>query len=497
MDINDIIKPENKVYKRPSLLTDNHMHYCPGCSHGVVHKLVAELIEEMGLEEKTVGVAPVGCAVFAYNYIDIDWIEAAHGRAPAIATAVSRLNPQNLVFTYQGDGDLAAIGTCETIHAANRGENITIIFINNAIYGMTGGQMAPTTLLGMKTSTTPYGRTAELNGYPLAITNLLAQLDGTCYVTRQSVHTPGAVRKAKAAIKNINSGKYIALTENNLTSKEQLEMLGKLVEIIDKIRAGYYAKYAEGLFMLMELDRIKRTYPEKSKIESVFLEDYFLAFETFNNCCKEKDGEETSEYYRKVMFEFLQRILVDSIYNDGKINSLYKNAPNGTKKYFEGFTNIFTTNYDYNIENILGRKELVCHLHGEFNQLSPRYDVNSLYYKDNKNECDNLISQKIQSMDHVYSNAVMSWSWLDKYGELIEPDARKKEELFKSIGGQVEILGLSPNNDEHLFLLLNQNSKVKSVVYYYINNTDRQEIQHHINKPIICKKATNLWKTLK
>ena len=158
----------------------------------------------------------------------------------------------------------------------------------------------------------------------------------------------------RRAIKNINSGKYIALTENNLTSKEQLEMLGKLVEIIDKIRAGYYAKYAEGLFMLMELDRIKRTYPEKSKIESVFLEDYFLAFETFNNCCKEKDGEETSEYYRKVMFEFLQRILVDSIYNDGKINSLYKNAPNGTKKYFEGFTNIFTTNYDYNIENILG-----------------------------------------------------------------------------------------------------------------------------------------------
>ena len=212
MDINDIIKPENKVYKRPSLLTDNHMHYCPGCSHGVVHKLVAELIEEMGLEEKTVGVAPVGCAVFAYNYIDIDWIEAAHGRAPAIATAVSRLNPQNLVFTYQGDGDLAAIGTCETIHAANRGENITIIFINNAIYGMTGGQMAPTTLEGMKTATTPYGRKATLpagagfdgipcNGYPLRITELIAQLPGTKYVTRQAVYNPACVRKAKAAIK--------------------------------------------------------------------------------------------------------------------------------------------------------------------------------------------------------------------------------------------------------------------------------------------------------
>ena len=226
MDINDIIKPENKVYKRPSLLTDNHMHYCPGCSHGVVHKLVAELIEEMGLEEKAVGVAPVGCAVFAYNYIDIDWIEAAHGRAPAIATAVSRLNPQNLVFTYQGDGDLAASGTCETIRAANRGENITIIFINNAIYGMTGGQMAPTTLLGMKTSTTPYGRTAELNGYPLAITNLLAQLDGTCYVTRQSVHTPGAVRKAKAAIKKA--------FQNSLDKKGT-----SVVEIVSTCNSGW------------------------------------------------------------------------------------------------------------------------------------------------------------------------------------------------------------------------------------------------------------------
>ena len=201
MDINDIIKPENLVYKKPALMNDNHMHYCPGCSHGVVHKLVAELIEEMGLGDRAVGIAPVGCAVFAYNYIDIDWIEAAHGRAPAIATAVNRLYPGNLVFTYQGDGDLAAIGTAETIHAANRGENITIIFINNAIYGMTGGQMAPTTLLGMKTATTPYGRRVDLNGYPFKISNVLSLLDGTCYVTRQSVHTPAAVRKAKAAIK--------------------------------------------------------------------------------------------------------------------------------------------------------------------------------------------------------------------------------------------------------------------------------------------------------
>ena len=201
MDKNDIIKEENRVYKRPKLLTDNIMHYCPGCSHGVVHKLVAEVVEELGLEEKTIGIAPVGCAVFAYNYIDIDWIEAAHGRAPAIASAVKRLMPDRMVFTYQGDGDLAAIGTCESIHAANRGENIVIIFINNGIYGMTGGQMAPTTLEGMKTSTTPYGRRVDLNGDPLKISPLFAQLDGTCYVTRQSVHTPANTRKTKAALK--------------------------------------------------------------------------------------------------------------------------------------------------------------------------------------------------------------------------------------------------------------------------------------------------------
>ncbi|MDE7443255.1 MAG: 2-oxoglutarate oxidoreductase, partial [Muribaculaceae bacterium] len=185
----EIKKPENRVYARPRLLTDANMHYCPGCSHGVVHKLIAEVIEELGLEDKTIGIAPVGCAVFAYNYIDIDWIEAAHGRAPAVATAAKRLNPDKMVFTYQGDGDLAAIGTCEAIHAANRGENIAIIFINNGIYGMTGGQMAPTTLEGMKTSTTPYGRKVELNGYPIKISDLMVGLDGTCYITRQAVHT--------------------------------------------------------------------------------------------------------------------------------------------------------------------------------------------------------------------------------------------------------------------------------------------------------------------
>ena len=226
MEVNDIIKPENLVYQKPALLKDCTMHYCPGCSHSTVHKIVCEVIEEMGATEYAIGVAPVGCAVFAYNYIDIDMSEAAHGRAPAVATAIKRLQPDKLVFTYQGDGDLAAIGTCETIHTANRGENITIIFINNAIYGMTGGQMAPTTLLGQKTATTPYGRRVDLNGYPLAISNLLAQLDGTCYVTRQSVHSPAAVRKAKAAIRKA--------FENSLARKGT-----SVVEIIGTCNSGW------------------------------------------------------------------------------------------------------------------------------------------------------------------------------------------------------------------------------------------------------------------
>jgi len=200
IDIKNIIKPENLVYAKTKVLTDNIMHYCPGCSHGVAHKLIAEVIEEMGIQDKTIGVSPVGCSVLAYNYIDIDWQEAAHGRAPALATATKRLMPDHYVFTYQGDGDLASIGTAEIMHACNRGENITVFFINNAIYGMTGGQMAPTTLIGMQTATTPYGRCVELNGYPLKITELIAQLPGTAYVTRQSVQTPAAVRKAKKAI---------------------------------------------------------------------------------------------------------------------------------------------------------------------------------------------------------------------------------------------------------------------------------------------------------
>ena len=199
--MNEIISPENLVYKKPTLMNDTPMHYCPGCSHGVVHKLVAEVIEEMGMEDKAVGICPVGCAVFAYRYVDIDWQEAAHGRALACASAVKRLWPDRLVFTYQGDGDLACIGACETIHALNRGEHVATIFINNAIYGMTGGQMAPTTLLGQKTSTCPYGREPDLHGYPLNITELASHLTGTCYVTRQSVESVASIRKAKRAIR--------------------------------------------------------------------------------------------------------------------------------------------------------------------------------------------------------------------------------------------------------------------------------------------------------
>lgn len=198
---NDIIKEENLVYTKTKLMTDNVLHYCPGCGHGTAHRLVMEVVEEMDIQSETIGVAPVGCSVLAYNYMDVDMQEAAHGRAPALATGIKRLFPDKFVFTYQGDGDLAAIGTAETIHACNRGENITIIFVNNGIYGMTGGQMAPTTLPGMKSSTSPYGRDVKLMGNPLKITELIAQLPGTYFVTRQAVHTPAATRKAKKAIR--------------------------------------------------------------------------------------------------------------------------------------------------------------------------------------------------------------------------------------------------------------------------------------------------------
>ncbi|MEE4116113.1 MAG: thiamine pyrophosphate-dependent enzyme [Marinilabiliaceae bacterium] len=197
----DIIKPENLVYSKSKVMTDNVTSYCPGCGHGTAHRLIAEVIEEMDIQDQTIGVAPVGCSVLMYNFLDVDIQQAAHGRAPAVATAIKRLQPEKFVFTYQGDGDLAAIGTAETIHACNRGENVLIVFINNGIYGMTGGQMAPTTLEGMISSTSPYGRDIRMMGNPLKMTDIVATLPGTYYVTRQSVHKPGNVRKAKKAIR--------------------------------------------------------------------------------------------------------------------------------------------------------------------------------------------------------------------------------------------------------------------------------------------------------
>jgi len=201
MDVKQIIKPENLVYTKTKNMTDKTLSYCPGCGHGTAHNITMEVVEEMGITQDTIGVAPVGCSVLAYEFMNIDMTQAAHGRAPAVATGIKRIYPDKFVFTYQGDGDLAAIGGNETLHACNRGENIVIIFVNNGIYGMTGGQMAPTTLPGMKTSTSPHGREIETMGSPLKMTELIAQLPGVHFVTRQAVHTPSAVRKAKKAIR--------------------------------------------------------------------------------------------------------------------------------------------------------------------------------------------------------------------------------------------------------------------------------------------------------
>ena len=189
------------AFTKPKALADIPLHYCPGCTHGIIHRLVAEAIDEFGIEGKTIGIAPVGCSVMAYNYFACDMVQAAHGRAPAVATGVKRANPDNIVFTYQGDGDLASIGMAETVHAATRGENITIIFVNNAIYGMTGGQMAPTSLPGQVTQTSPYGRDITSAGYPIRVCEMLAQLDGAAYLERVAVNNVKNVRKAKAAIK--------------------------------------------------------------------------------------------------------------------------------------------------------------------------------------------------------------------------------------------------------------------------------------------------------
>jgi len=189
------------VYKAPNALCDVPMHYCPGCTHGIAHRLVAEAIDELEIEGKTIGISPVGCAYNNYLYFNCDMIQAAHGRAPAVATGVKRSLPENIVFTYQGDGDLAAIGTAEIVHAATRGENITVIFINNTIYGMTSGQMAPTTLVGQVTTTTPFGRDAKYSGFPIRVSEMLSTLEGTAYIERVSLHDIKNIKKAKAAVK--------------------------------------------------------------------------------------------------------------------------------------------------------------------------------------------------------------------------------------------------------------------------------------------------------
>jgi len=192
---------ETLIYERPESLNPTHTHYCPGCTHGVAHRLIAEVLDEMGVREDTIGVAPVGCSVFAYNYFNCDFAEAAHGRAPAMATGLKRVSPGKIVFTYQGDGDLAAIGTAEIVHAAARGENITTIFINNAIYGMTSGQMAPTTLPGQRTTSTPNGRDVEVHGFPIRVCEVISQLDGAAFVVRRSLHDVPNIRKAKKALR--------------------------------------------------------------------------------------------------------------------------------------------------------------------------------------------------------------------------------------------------------------------------------------------------------
>lgn len=244
------------VFEKTKGLTDNQLHYCPGCTHGIIHRLVAEALEELGVTGKTVGIASVGCSVFSYNYFNCDMIQAAHGRAPAVATGAKRANPNNVVFTYQGDGDLAAIGTAETVHSAARGENITVIFVNNAIYGMTGGQMAPTTLPQQVTQTSPYGRDVTVVGYPVKVCEMLSQVDGATYLERVAVNNIKNIKKAKAAIKkafqNQIEGKGFSLVEVlstcptnwGLTPKDALKWLDENMETYYPLGV-YKDKYKE------------------------------------------------------------------------------------------------------------------------------------------------------------------------------------------------------------------------------------------------------------
>jgi 2-oxoglutarate ferredoxin oxidoreductase subunit beta len=233
------------VFKKPEALTDAPLHYCPGCTHGIIHRLVAEALDELGIVGKTVGVAPVGCAVMAYDYFACDMLEAAHGRAPAVATGLKRCMPDNVIFTYQGDGDLASIGMAETVHAATRNENITIIFVNNAIYGMTGGQMAPTSLPGQVTQTSPYGRDVATQGYPIKVSELLSSLDGPEYIERVAVNNVKNVKNAKKAIlkafKNQIEGKGFSLIEVVSSCPTNWGMTPqKALEWIDQNMLPYY-----------------------------------------------------------------------------------------------------------------------------------------------------------------------------------------------------------------------------------------------------------------
>lgn len=252
---------EKKVFKRTKGLTDIPLRYCPGCGHGVIHRLVGEVIEELGIQKRTIGIAPVGCSVFADEYFNCDMIQPAHGRGPAVGTGMKRMRPDCIVFSYQGDGDLASIGMAETVHAASRSENITIIFVNNAIYGMTGGQMAPTTLIGMKSTTTPFGRDVKMAGYPIRVCELLAGLDAPGYLARVSVHKAPKVMKAKKAIKK--------------AFQVQMEGLGfSLVEIISPCPTDWFltplqaVEYAEKqMIPYFPLGEFKTPYKEKEKVK--------------------------------------------------------------------------------------------------------------------------------------------------------------------------------------------------------------------------------------
>ena len=282
-------------------------------------------------------------------------------------------------------------------------------------------------------------------------------------------------------INNIADGKYNRLLNNEISQNDMIGILEGLVNIINKVKRGELTQYADGLFFIMEMERIKRTYPDNSTIISVFLEDFFLAAEIFTNMYKEKDGEETSEFYRKSFFDFLRYIILDGIYNDGLINEIHKNFSSKMDSFLKKYDNIFTVNYDYNLERFLADSRPIHHLHGEFFKLAPEYE--------NK-------SGLIDELKHVYSNSIMSWSWLDKYGGLTETPLYQAYTAFCNINGVLEIIGLAPANDEHLFITINNNPNISHIVFYYYDDSDISEIPHHIKKSVSFRKVQNLWNDL-